>query len=120
MSVFAYCSHFTTVYICMCMQTKSDHFGSIPIQVETPCVKLGMTKGKFRWHVKTYAQYKELIPFHLWYNKNKKNPKFKHLLAVALRNWKGLDYINNKVVKNKATSLGPPPAGPQVEREKCR
>ena len=96
-----------------------SHFGSIPI--ETPCDKLGMTKGLCPdLRPETYDQYKELIPFQLWYNKNKKNPKFKHLLAVALRNWKGLDYINNKVVKNKATSLGPPPAGPQVEREKCR
>ena len=32
------------------------------------------------------------------------------VLAVAYQNWKELDYINNKVVKKKATSLGAPPA----------
>ena len=88
------------------MQTKSDHFGSIPIQVETPCDKLGMTKGQFQLRTETYAQYKELIPFQHWYNQNKKNPIFRHLVAVAYRNWKLLVCINNKVVKKKATSIG--------------
>ena len=55
---------------------------------------------------KNYTQYKELKPFQNWYNKNRKNPIFKHLLAVAYRNWKELDYINNKVVKKEATSIG--------------
>ena len=100
------------IYIC-------SHFGSILIQVETPCDKLGMTKGQFRLRLETYDQYKELIPFQHWYNKDKKNPIFRHLLAVAYRNWKALDYINNKVVKKKATSLRAPPAGPQVQKEKC-
>ena len=78
---------------------------------------------------KTYAQYKELIPFQIWYNENKKNPIFRHLVAVAYRNWKLLVCINNKVVKKKATSIGAssgpgsavgaPPAGPQVQKEKC-
>ena len=79
-----------TIYIC-------SHFGSILIQVETPCDKLGMTKGQFRLRLETYDQYKELIPFQHWYNKNKKNPIFRHLLAVAYRNWKVLVHINNKV-----------------------
>ena len=110
------------VYIC-------SHFGSILIQVETPCDKLGMTKGQFRWRVETYDQYKELIPFQHWYNKNKKNPIFRHLLAVAYRNWKVLVHINNKAVKKKETSIGAssgpgsavgaPPAGLQVQKEKC-
>ena len=110
------------VYIC-------SHFGSILIQVETPCDKLGMTKGQFRLRLETYDQYKELIPFQHWYNKNKKNPIFRHLLAAAYRNWKVLVVINNKVVKKKATSIGAssgpgsavgaPPAGPQVQKEKC-
>ena len=107
------------IYIC-------SHFGSIPIQVETPCDKLGMTKGQFQL---TYDQYKELIPFERWYKKNKKNPIFSHLLAVAYTNWKVLVHINNKAVKKKETSIGAssgpgsavgaPPAGLQVQTEKC-
>ena len=65
-----------------------------------------MTKGQFRLRPKTYAQYKELIPFQIWYNENKKNPIFRHLVAVAYRNWKPLVCINNKVVKKKAASIG--------------
>ena len=78
---------------------------------------------------KNSNEYKELKPFEEWYNKNRKNPTFKRLLDVAYRNWKELDYINNKVVKKKATSngassgpgsaVGAPPAGPQVQKEKC-
>ena len=75
------------IYIC-------SHFGSIPIQVETPCDKLGMGKGKLRLRWK---------PFVNCHNENK---KFRHLLAVAYRNWKVLEHINNKVVKKKATSIG--------------
>ena len=65
-------------------------------------------------------------PFVHLYNENK---KFRHLLAVAYRNWKVLVHINNKVVKKKATSIGAssgpgsavgaPPAGLQVQTEKC-
>ena len=109
-------SLFCTVYICVCMQTKSDHFGSIPTEVETPCDKLGMTKCPVRLVPKNSNEYKELKPFVDWFNKEKKNRKFKHILAVAYQNWKELDYINNKVVKKKATSLGAPPAGPQVQQ----
>ena len=99
-------SLFCTVYICVCMQTKSGHFGSIPTQVETPCDKLGMTKCPVRLVPKNSKEYKELKPVEEWYNKNRKNPTFKRLLDVAYRNWKELDYINNKVVKKKATSIG--------------
>ena len=109
-------SLFCTVYICVCMQTKSGHFGSIPTQVETPCDKLGMTKCPVRLVTKNSNEYKELKPFVDWFNKEKKKQKFKHILAVAYQNWKELDYINNKVVKKKATSLGAPPAGPQVQQ----
>ena len=79
--------------------------------------------------LETYDQYKELIPFQHWYNKNKKNPIFRHLLAVAYKDWKGLVHINNKAVKKKETSIGAssgpgsavgaPPAGLQVQKEKC-
>ena len=108
-------SLFCTVYICVCMQTKSGHFGSIQTEVETRN-KLGMTKCPVRLVPKNSKEYKELKPVVDWYNKEKKNRKFKHILAVAYQNWKELDYINNKVVKKKATSLGAPPAGPQVQQ----
>ena len=97
------------------MQTKSGHFGSIQTEVETRD-KLGMTKCPVRLVPKNSNEYKELKPVVDWYNKEKKNRKFKHILAVAYQNWKELDYINNKVVKKKATSLGAPPAGPQVQQ----
>ena len=109
-------SLFCTVYICVCMQTTSGHFGSIQTEVETPCDKLGMTKCPVRLVPKNSNEYKELKPFVDWFNKEKKNRKFKHILAVAYQNWKELDYIKNKVVKKKATSLGAPPAGPQVQQ----
>ena len=105
-----------------------SHFGSIPI--ETPCDKLGMTKGLCPdLRPETYDQYKELIPFQLWYNKNKKDPTFRHLVKVAYKDWKGLVHISNKVVKKKEASIGAssgpgsavgaPPAGLQVQKEKC-
>ena len=55
---------------------------------------------------KNSKEYEELKPFEEWYNKNRKNPTFKRLLDVAYRNWKKLVYINNKVVKKEATSIG--------------
>ena len=59
-----------------------------------------MTKGL---RPETYDQYKELLH---WYNKNKKNPTFRHLVKVAFKDWKALVHINNKAVKKKETSIG--------------
>ena len=82
-----------------------SHFGSIPI--ETPCDKLGITKGLCPdLRPETYDQCKELTPFQLWYNKNRKDPTFRHLVKVAYKDWKGLVHISNKVVKKKEASIG--------------
>ena len=51
----------------------------------------------------TYDQYKELIPFACWYKKNKKDPRFRRLLKVAIKDWKALVHINNKA---KVKGLG--------------
>ena len=77
-----------------------SHFGSITIQVKLPCNKLGMAKCGIQ--VETSTQYRELIPFKRWYDNNKKNPIFRHLIREAHRNWKALVYINNKKVKLQA------------------
>ena len=62
---------------------------------------LGMGKCPVRLDPKNSKEYKELLPFQEWFNKNRNNPIVRRLLEVAYRNWKKLVYINNKVVKKE-------------------
>ena len=66
--------------------------------------------------VRCQLEYRELIAFKRWWQNNEKNPIFRYLVKKAYRNWKALVYINNKVVKKKATSIGPLTA-PQAPKE---
>ena len=113
------------VYIC-------SHFGSIPIQVETPCnkFKFRMTKGPPRLQAETYTQKNqnsklgilkigsvrlELKPsdellVREWYHSEASDPirfeRFCRLVVRAYRKWYLVVHINNKIVKKNATSVG--------------
>ena len=60
------CILYVYIYIC-------SHFGSIPVQFETPCnkLKLRMAKGPLRLQAETYTQYKECKPGNCSYAKKR-------------------------------------------------
>ena len=57
-----------------------------------------MTKS---WHPRLQLNLKksEFIPLKIWFDKNKKNPEFKHLVLKAYRDWTAVVHIDNKIVK---------------------
>ena len=48
--------------------------------------------------VKLLLEPEELRRVRHWYDKNKKNPVFKHLVIKAYRDWTAVVHINNKIV----------------------
>ena len=54
-----------------------------------------MTKALARLKLET----SEFIRVKRWFDKNKKNPEFKHLVTKAYRDWAAVVHINNKIVK---------------------
>ena len=106
------------IYIC-------SHFGSIPIQVETPCnkSKLHMTKGVLIQKnqnsksgilkigpVRLELKPLDLILVEEWYHSEASDPirfeRFCRLVVRAYRKWYLVVHINNKIVKKNATSVG--------------
>ena len=60
--------------------------------------------------VKLLLEPEELRRVRHWYDKNKKNPVFKHLLITAYRDWTAVVHINNKIVtetRPKGSELQP-------------
>ena len=47
----------------------------------------------------------ESIRVKRWFDKNKKNPEFKHLVIKAYRDWTAMVYINNKRVMHTSTAM---------------
>ena len=48
--------------------------------------------------VKLLLEPSEFIRVKRWFDKNKKNPVFKHLVIKAYRDWTAVVYIDNKII----------------------
>ena len=58
--------------------------------------------------VKLLLEPSELRRVKHWFDKNKKNPVFKHLVITAYRDWTAVVHINNKIVKKSPSVVRVP------------